>query len=137
MPTAPRRQRRGAGQAPALVHGADHRARQGDRPLCRRHRLAGGTAIVGYVVKALVGILDWKMSPQDAVALPNLVAMGNKYSADKFPDDITSALAARGEVLDSGRGENSGLQAIVYKPKGAIRYVGGADPRREGIARGF
>jgi len=97
----------------------------------------GGTAIVGYVVKALVGILDWKMSPQDAVALPNLVAMGNKYSADKFPDDITSALAARGEVLDSGRGENSGLQAIVYKPKGAIRYVGGADPRREGIARGF
>lgn len=99
----------------------------------------GGGAIVGYVVKALVGILDWKMSPQDAVALPNLVANGNKYSADTFPADITAALAARGEVLDTQRGENSGLQAIVYQPKGAagIRYIGGADPRREGIARGF
>jgi gamma-glutamyltranspeptidase/glutathione hydrolase len=48
------------------------------------------------VVKALVGMLDWKMTPQDAVALPNLVAHGNNYSADKFPDDITTALAARG-----------------------------------------
>lgn len=99
----------------------------------------GGTAIVGYVVKTLVAMLDWKMTPQDAVALPNLVAMGNKYSADKFPEDITAALAARGEVLDSGRGENSGLQAIVRKSnaKGQTLYVGGADPRREGIARGF
>jgi gamma-glutamyltranspeptidase/glutathione hydrolase len=98
----------------------------------------GGTAIVGYVVKALVGMLDWKMSPQDAVALPNLVAHGTNYSADKFPDDITAALAARGEVLDSGRGENSGLQAIVVKGTGASKmYVGGADPRREGVARGF
>lgn len=94
----------------------------------------GGTAIVGYVVKALVAMLDWKMTPQDAVSLPNLVAHGNQYSADKFPADITAALAARGEVLDSGRGENSGLQAIVRMDG---QYVGGADPRREGIARGF
>ncbi|WP_395333195.1 gamma-glutamyltransferase family protein [Novosphingobium sp. BL-8H] len=94
----------------------------------------GGSAIQAYNLKVLVALLDWKMSPQDAVSLPNLVAKGDSYSADVFPDPIMTGLAARGMVLSTSRGEESGLQAVIVTPKG---YLGGADPRREGVARGF
>lgn len=94
----------------------------------------GGSSIQAYNLKVLVAMLDWKMSPQDAVALPNLVARGDKFSADRFPEPIMQALAARGMTLSTGRGEESGIQAIVARNPG---YEGGADPRREGRARGF
>ncbi|WP_260610291.1 gamma-glutamyltransferase family protein [Sphingomonas sp. IC081] len=94
----------------------------------------GGTSIQAYNLKVLVAMLDWKMTPQDAVALPNLVAKGDAFNADKFPEPIMAGLAARGMPLSTGRGEESGLQAVVVTPKG---YLGGADPRREGVARGF
>ncbi|WP_067738487.1 gamma-glutamyltransferase [Novosphingobium naphthalenivorans] len=94
----------------------------------------GGSAIQAYNLKVLVALLGWKMSPQDAVSLPNLVAKGDNYGADPFPEPIMQALAERGMTLSTARGENSGLQAIVVKNGG---YEGGADPRREGTARGF
>lgn len=94
----------------------------------------GGSSIQAYNLKALVAMLDWKLSPQAAAALPNLVARGDKFSADPFPDSIMQALAARGLPLSTGRGEESGIQAVIAKDGG---YEGGADPRREGRARGF
>ncbi|TCM32507.1 gamma-glutamyltransferase [Novosphingobium sp. ST904] len=94
----------------------------------------GGSAIQAYNLKVLVALLDWKMSPQDAVTLPNLVAKGDTYSSDVFPAPIMEGLAARNMPLSTARGEESGLQAIVATPNG---YIGGADPRREGVARGF
>ncbi|MCT2400942.1 gamma-glutamyltransferase [Novosphingobium sp. HK4-1] len=94
----------------------------------------GGSSIQAYNLKVLVALLDWKMSPQDSVALPNLVARGDRYSADPFPQPIMQALAERAMPLSTARGENSGLQAIIVKDGG---YEGGADPRREGRARGF
>lgn len=94
----------------------------------------GGSSIQAYNLKALVAMLDWKMSPQDAAALPNLVAKGDRFSADPFPQAITQALAARGMALSTGRGEESGIQAVMARDGG---YEGGADPRREGRAQGF
>ncbi|WP_407673018.1 gamma-glutamyltransferase [Novosphingobium beihaiensis] len=94
----------------------------------------GGSSIQAYNLKVLVALLGWKMSPQAAVSLPNLVARGDRYSADPFPEPIMQALAARDMPLSTARGENSGLQAIIVKNGG---YEGGADPRREGTARGF
>ncbi|KQM21404.1 gamma-glutamyltransferase [Novosphingobium sp. Leaf2] len=94
----------------------------------------GGSAIQAYDLKALVAMLGWGMSPQDAAALPNLVAKDNRFSADPFPPAIMAALAARGMKLETSRGEESGIQAVVTKNGG---YLGGADPRREGRARGF
>ncbi|SFF73371.1 gamma-glutamyltransferase 1 Threonine peptidase. MEROPS family T03 [Novosphingobium sp. CF614] len=94
----------------------------------------GGSSIQAYNLKALVAVLDWEMSPQEAAALPNLVAKGDQFTADPFPEAIMRGLAARGMSLLTARGEASGIQAIVARNG---RYEGGADPRREGRARGF
>ena len=95
----------------------------------------GGPSILAYNLKALVGVLDWKLPMQDAVALPNLIAGGSFYAAevDKFSPAVVSGLEARGVKLSSGFGaEGSGLHGIEATPKG---LRGGADPRREGIAK--
>ena len=98
----------------------------------------GGSAILAYNLKGLVGLLAWHLPPQIVTGLPNLVARGNSLSADPFPPQIAAGLAARGMVLDVGRGEASGLQIVAAHPAGhAGGYEGGADPRREGMARGF
>ena len=95
----------------------------------------GGSAILAYNLKGLVGLLAWHLPPQVVTGLPNLVARGDSVSADPFPPALTADLATRGLVLDVSRGEASGLQIVVARPSGG--YEGGADPRREGLARGF
>ncbi len=96
----------------------------------------GGPSIIAYVMKAVVGVLDWKLSMQDAVALPNLVARGDTYSSEpeKYPPGVVEGLAAKGVVFRPGFGEDSGLHGVVVKDG---HLEGGADPRREGVARGF
>ncbi|MDR3509173.1 MAG: gamma-glutamyltransferase, partial [Caulobacteraceae bacterium] len=96
----------------------------------------GGPAIPAYNLKALVGFLDWKLSMGQALALPNLIAKGDAYIAevDKFPPGVVQALAARGMALRHGMGEDSGLHGIAARPGG---LEGAADPRREGVAKGF
>ncbi|HLK24999.1 MAG TPA: gamma-glutamyltransferase family protein [Caulobacteraceae bacterium] len=96
----------------------------------------GGPAILAYDLKALVGVLDWRLPMQEALALPNLVARGASFNAeaDKFAPGVVDGLAQRGVHLTKGFGENSGLHGIEVS-HGALE--GGADPRREGVARGF
>ena len=96
----------------------------------------GGPAILAYNVKALVGVLDWHLTMQQAFALPNVVAKGDQYSAETelLGPRITAALAAKGMKFATGFGENSGLHGIKAVPGG---WQGGADPRREGVAEGF
>ncbi|MFP5449232.1 MAG: gamma-glutamyltransferase [Alphaproteobacteria bacterium] len=96
----------------------------------------GGTSILAYNLKALVGMLDWKLPVQEALALPNLIARGTSYAAegDKFAPDVIEGLTARGVTFTSVGGEGSGLHGFMVTPDG---LDGGADPRREGVARGF
>jgi gamma-glutamyltranspeptidase/glutathione hydrolase len=94
----------------------------------------GGPAILAYNLKALVGVLDWKLSMQEAINLPNLIASGTFYGAetDKFPPGVVEGLAAKGVILRSGAGaEGSGLHGVEATAQG---LRGGADPRREGVA---
>lgn len=96
----------------------------------------GGTSILAYNLKALVGVLDWRMSMADAIALPNLIARGDRYAAEgsKFPPQVVEGLAERGVAFTAVGGEGSGLHGVMVTPQG---LQGGADPRREGVARGF
>jgi len=93
----------------------------------------GGSSIIGYVAKSLVGMLDWDLTPQDAVALPNVVARGDTVRIeDGMPAEVLEGLRELGFTLDANRGENSGLHAVRRLEDGSL--TGGADPRREGAA---
>jgi gamma-glutamyltranspeptidase/glutathione hydrolase len=95
----------------------------------------GGNSIIAYVAKALVGLIDWKMEPEAALALPNIVARGPAVSVEAGADPkVVELLRAKGLNVSADAGENSGLHVII-KTKGG--YIGAADPRREGVAIGY
>ncbi len=96
----------------------------------------GGPAILAYNLKALVGVLDWKLSMQQAVALPNLIAIGDRFAGEtsRFSPAVVQGLAALGIPIGEGRGENSGLHGVMARDGG---LEGGADPRREGVALSY
>jgi len=95
----------------------------------------GGSAILTYNAKAVVGILAWGLSMQGAIELPNLIAHGNEFVGElgRFSPEILAGLRDRGIRLESGHAEGSGLHGIMRKPDG--NYEGGADSRREGVVR--
>ncbi len=95
----------------------------------------GGNSIVAYVSKSLVSVLDWGMTAQAAVALPNIVARGETVRVETnmpMGQDWAKMLSQAGYNVRESAGENSGLHVIVVRDNG---LDGGADPRREGVAR--
>jgi gamma-glutamyltranspeptidase/glutathione hydrolase len=99
----------------------------------------GGTWIISFVVKTLVGLLDWRMDVEQAIALPNFGSRNGptELEAGRFDPTLVQQLQARGHTVVQ-MPMTSGIQAIVAAPEqdGAARWVGGADPRREGVAIG-
>jgi gamma-glutamyltranspeptidase/glutathione hydrolase len=94
----------------------------------------GGSLIIGYVSKALVGILDWRLDVQSAIDLPNFGSRNGPTEIEKGStlEATAAALKAMGHdvrAIDM----TSGVQAIRRVSGG---WEGGADPRREGVARG-
>jgi len=99
----------------------------------------GGPSILAYNTKALIGVLEWGLPVQQAFALPNLVARGDGFGADtdRFPEAVREGMAARGITLRPNASENSGLHGGIWRqrPDGQWAWDGGADDRREGVAR--
>ncbi|HEU0225633.1 MAG TPA: gamma-glutamyltransferase family protein [Steroidobacteraceae bacterium] len=95
----------------------------------------GGSAILAYNAKAIVGLLAWELPLQQAIELPNLVARGAAFNGEaaKIPPAVLEGLAQRGIVVQAGRGEESGLHGVVLHDDGTTE--GAADPRREGAWR--
>ncbi|HEY6453013.1 MAG TPA: gamma-glutamyltransferase family protein [Steroidobacteraceae bacterium] len=98
---------------------------------------AGGPAIIAYVLKSLVGALDWHLSMRAALALPNLVAHGANFSGEtvKFGAPLLTELSERGLNMRPVQYEASGLVGLQVLPDGSLD--GAADPRREGVAIGY
>jgi gamma-glutamyltranspeptidase/glutathione hydrolase len=107
----------------------------------------GGSRIILYVVKALIALIDWELDAQAAAALLNFGSRGGAFEIEYEPADWQPLIRSRfstpviwhalrvkpyghtiaPEVLTSG------LHIIAVRDSG---IEGGADPRREGVARG-
>lgn len=95
----------------------------------------GGSSIINYVGKTLVGTLDWGLNIQDAISLPNFGSRNGptELEAGRTDAQLAPALAARGHNIRLIE-QTSGLQGIQRTRQGG--WLGGADPRREGMAMG-
>ncbi|MCZ8283984.1 MAG: gamma-glutamyltransferase family protein, partial [Bacteroidia bacterium] len=94
----------------------------------------GGSAIINYVTKTLVGVLDWNLDIQQAISLPN---RGSRNRATEVElgtelEKLSGPLKALGHDVQAIE-FTSGLQGIVVTADG---LAGGADPRREGFVMG-
>ena len=97
----------------------------------------GGNSIVAYVSKTIIGILEWNLSVQEAIDLPNVIARGKEVRVETgVPkgQEWADTLSAMGYEVQEREGENSGLNTILVRDDG---LEGGSDRRREGVARGF
>lgn len=94
----------------------------------------GGSRIIGYVAQSIIAYLDWGMDVQEAVAAPRLVNRFGPFDieAGTAATDLEAALQEKGFETEV-RELTSGLHAIAIEDG---RLLGGADPRREGIALG-
>ena len=109
----------------------------------------GGSTIIQYVTKTLVGVLDWGLNAQQATSMIAFGAanspttnVGGEHpnvniSNNGNDDPLVAGLRAMGHTV-STVAQSSGISTIVARPSsiGAKVYDGGADPRREGVALG-
>jgi gamma-glutamyltranspeptidase/glutathione hydrolase len=98
----------------------------------------GGTRIIGFVAQTIVGVVDWKLDVQQAVAAPHFLSEGEPVELEEGTSIVAheAALEALGHNV-APRNMNSGLHAIAieYTARGRV-LTGGVDPRREGVALG-
>jgi len=95
---------------------------------------SGGAQIIHFTAKTLYGVLNWGLTPQQAIDLPNFSSLNGPSLLEekRFPQATVDALKTRGaEVREQTL--TSGLHALQKTPAGLL---GGADPRREGSVRG-
>jgi gamma-glutamyltranspeptidase/glutathione hydrolase len=94
----------------------------------------GGSSIILYVAKTLIGVLDWQLDIQQAIALPNMGSRNRETELEQGSDleRLQQSLRQSGHRVSIAPSP-SGVHAIMIQPD--VLY-GGADPRREGVALG-
>jgi gamma-glutamyltranspeptidase/glutathione hydrolase len=94
----------------------------------------GGPVIIDYVAQAILGMVDGHLGAQAASALPHVANLNGATILEKGTpiESLGPQLTQMGHTVRSANLE-SGLH-IIERVKGG--YVGGADPRRDGVALG-
>ncbi len=111
---------------------------KGTRKLVLSTGSPGGSAIINYVGKVLVGTMDWGLNVQQAISLPNFGSRNGPTELEqgRVSDEVVEQLKARGHNVRVME-QTSGLQGIMrLNIHGEELWFGGADPRREGIVKG-
>jgi gamma-glutamyltranspeptidase/glutathione hydrolase len=95
----------------------------------------GGSRIVSYVAQTIMAVLDWDLDIQQAINLPKITNRNDYTALEKGTsiEQLKPQLEKMGHKVQI-RDLNSGLHGIQITDKGLI---GGADPRREGVAVGL
>lgn len=93
---------------------------------------AGGATIIAQVAKALIGVIDWKLSAQDAIATGLIFAPGKGGTVEQGTalEGLLPELQKLGETVKVGP---LGLKANAVEFVDG-RWRGAADPRSEGVA---
>lgn len=111
--------------APTIVYGPDGKVRLAVGA-------AGGPTIIAQVAKAIIGVIDWNMTAQQAIAAPTVYAPGDTVFLERG-----TALEAMAPALRA-LGHKVVLRAPSFKANAIERvggrWVGAADPRSEGAA---
>ncbi|MFY8093633.1 MAG: gamma-glutamyltransferase [Niveispirillum sp.] len=93
---------------------------------------AGGPTIIAQVAKAIVGVLDWKLDVQSALALPTFMGSDDiiRIEAGTHVGGMADQLRALGHqvVVDDFGGKLNGIDRMTGQ------WRGGADPRSNGTA---
>ena len=94
---------------------------------------AGGATIPAQVLKAIIGVIDWRLSAQQAIALPVLFSPGETIYLEQGTgaEAMIPALTALGHTKVIARPPGYKANAIEWVEG---RWVGAADPRSEGVA---
>lgn len=111
--------------SPTIVYGSDGKVRLAVGA-------AGGATIIAQVAKAIIGVVDWKLSAQDAIALPTIYAPGGEtvyVEKGTSLEAMIPALNALGHADVRAREPSFKANAIEWRDGG---WSGGADPRSEG-----
>ena len=111
--------------APTIVYGPDGEVRLAVGA-------AGGATIIAQVAKAIVAVIDWKLSAQDAIALPVVMGVGNQVRVERGTtlEAMAPTLRALGHTVVV---TEPGFKANAIERVGG-RWAGAADPRSEGVA---
>jgi gamma-glutamyltranspeptidase / glutathione hydrolase len=113
--------------SPTLIFDRDHK-------LVAALGSAGGSRIIGDTLQTVIGLLDWNLSMQDAIALPRIIN-GNgptELEAGTPLANEADALRDLGHQVQV-RSHEGGLTGVRRVGDG---WEGGADPRRDGVAKG-
>ncbi|MEJ7777188.1 MAG: gamma-glutamyltransferase family protein [Sphingomicrobium sp.] len=95
---------------------------------------AGGATIIAQVARAIIGVIDWRLSAQEALALPVIFAPGDTVFVERGTalEAMVPALRALGHGKIGYR-EPTDFKANAIESTGG-RWMGAADPRSEGVA---
>jgi gamma-glutamyltranspeptidase/glutathione hydrolase len=96
---------------------------------------AGGPMIIDYVAQSLIALIDQNETPSEAAALAHPGNLNGSTLLEKETklEALAPKLEAMGHVVAAPAVEKSGLN--ILKRVGG-EYVGGSDPRRDGVALG-
>ena len=119
--------------SPMIVTGPDGRVRLAVGA-------AGGPTIPAQVLKAIIGVIDWQLSAQQAIAQPVIFAPSGPtvyVEGDSPLEAMIPALTALGhrdiKVRPHGTFKANAIEWVAGSD-GRGRWAGGADPRSEGVA---
>jgi gamma-glutamyltranspeptidase/glutathione hydrolase len=113
--------------SPTVVFGPDGRVRLAVGA-------AGGATIIAQVAKAIIAVIDWDLSAQEAIALPVIYAPGGStvfIERGTAHEAMIPALQALGHSDVRVREPGFKANAIEWRDG---RWQGAADPRSEGAA---
>ena len=132
--------------APTLVFDLAENGARGDFRMATGS--PGGSTIIQYVIKTLVGALDWGLNAQQATSMVDFGAanspttnVGGEHPAidardGGANDPLVTGLRALGHTV-SVNAQSSGVATVMRSPAGSPgQWIGGADPRREGLVLG-